>query len=876
MRRPAKGFGLAMVAASALAADPLWAESVRIRSGEHDGFTRIVAERGGERWSLGRTNDGYELRLGTGDDFDLSEAFRLIGRTRVSALTQGGVPGSLRIDLGCACHATAFVTAEGALVIDIGDGAPSPDSPFEAPVTQQPAASDPPSSQANTDGPDGHRRAYAASDDALSGDGGYGLAAIADPKLAFFWRGIEVPDGNVHRVLADTPAIPQEEDTGLAARPAATSAPEPTGPHTTPPADAAATGQARSSVPPKGIPASSGIDQGAGFTAVPPETAVEFHPPAARGAELSAPDLPATRRLEAQAALLRELSRAASQGLVEMEAPENRDPPLGAPGTTPLAPVAGETHGTTRRPLAVHAETSVDRDTLSLSKRMPTTAEGGACLSDEALGIGTWGDDRPFAVQIAETRAGLVGEFDRPSPEQVLTLARLYLYFGFGAEARAALRSFDVSPRDGAILSDIGLILDGKPPGGSAYFSDMAGCDTAAALWALMAWPAPPPATEVETGAVVQAFSALPPHLRRVLGPGVSERLIAVGATDAARSVRNAIARMPSGDGHTLDMVTAQVDLASGNLAAGETRLGTLAGANGPLSADALILAVESRLARGEAVEPALADSAEALAFELQDGASGPVLASLQILARASTGEFDRAFAGWAGWPRSAPDDLRAATATRLFAMLAESADDRTFLVQYFRQRRLVDWPAADLVLRLDLADRLAAAGFTGEVRRLLHGEAGYTERGRALLARAALGEYDPVEAMAQVAGVASPVATEVRAEAMAMSGDHSGASAEFRALGQDARAGLEAWRGGNLPLASAFGPEPVRAALESLDHPPAAAALADSNFGVSELGPLASARALVDDSRSTRAAISGLLSPNAVTGPTAAGPNGG
>ncbi len=71
MRRPAKGFGLAMVAASALAADPLWAESVRIRSGEqavnaarlrHNGPTPLMVTEAWVPLELGRRVTSAQLR----------------------------------------------------------------------------------------------------------------------------------------------------------------------------------------------------------------------------------------------------------------------------------------------------------------------------------------------------------------------------------------------------------------------------------------------------------------------------------------------------------------------------------------------------------------------------------------------------------------------------------------------------------------------------------------------------------------------------------------------------------------------------------------------------------------------------------------------
>lgn len=125
------------------------AATVRVTSGEHDGFTRLVVDAGpGTGWSLGATADGYELRL-TGPDLglDLSGAFRLIGRSRIATLEAGPATSdgaALRLVLGCGCHVQAFEFRPGVLVLDVRDGPPPPGSAFEQPIEAQRPAEPPP------------------------------------------------------------------------------------------------------------------------------------------------------------------------------------------------------------------------------------------------------------------------------------------------------------------------------------------------------------------------------------------------------------------------------------------------------------------------------------------------------------------------------------------------------------------------------------------------------------------------------------------------------------------------------------------------------------------------------------------------------------
>lgn len=97
------------------------AEDVRIRSGEHAGFSRLVLEFSERpRWSLHLGPRSAEVRLGPGDrSLDARDVFTRIPRTRirsVSATAEG-----LELELGCDCAVTAFEVRGAALAIDVSD-----------------------------------------------------------------------------------------------------------------------------------------------------------------------------------------------------------------------------------------------------------------------------------------------------------------------------------------------------------------------------------------------------------------------------------------------------------------------------------------------------------------------------------------------------------------------------------------------------------------------------------------------------------------------------------------------------------------------------------------------------------------------------------
>lgn len=116
-----------------LLALPVQAETAKVRSGEHAGFSRLVVtlDRPGA-WTFGRVADGYELRIDRPDiHFDLAEVFSRIPKTRIGAVSAVAAQSALSVTASCACHAEPFEFRPGIIVIDLKDGPPPGGSRFE-------------------------------------------------------------------------------------------------------------------------------------------------------------------------------------------------------------------------------------------------------------------------------------------------------------------------------------------------------------------------------------------------------------------------------------------------------------------------------------------------------------------------------------------------------------------------------------------------------------------------------------------------------------------------------------------------------------------------------------------------------------------------
>jgi hypothetical protein len=808
---------------AALIAAPTTAGTIRLRSGEHPGFTRLVLDGGtAEGWRLGRAPGGYLLILnGEGWNFDTAKVFARIPRTRLDDVRLGPEPGQLFLSVPCACHASAMETADGKLVIDMKDGPAPADSPFE---TMTEAAAGP--------GPEAEGKAGIEKDAAATAAPVEGLAATLryradhnqEASLQLYWR--DTPP------TAAGPEAPTEPSLGRAREDPAP-APSPPKQGTGPLAD----GQAGTAAV---VPPGSGrADAAPGL-----------------------PPLPDPGAVLAERDLLLQLGRAASQGLVLVEEPLAQPQPpedmtAGAAEeeTVGVPPEAAEPEEAEAVASAgFRAETVLDRDARKTMSTPQPAPDGSVCPADAALTIRDWGDDRPAGVQIAEARSGLTGEFDRPDPAAVERLVRLYIYLGLGAEARQAIAGFGTDVPDRALLTGIAFVLDDRPVPEENPIRHMSGCGGDVAVWSVLAAPEPGPGPDVDLAAVLRGFSGLPGGLRLLLGQRLADRLLALGAREEARLVRAAMARLAGEGDRSVAMIGAEIALAAGQEEEALELLEPVADRNDALSLRTVQLTLERQLAQGGPVAPGLIETAAALAFEHRKGPQGPLFSRLEILARATNGDFAGALATYDRWPGEAPDAERSAAGLGLARLFAGRADDTTFLNGFFGHPTLFDAARADEELTFDLAERLLALGFAAEVRALVDGPAADGARGRVALARAALQLFEPGAALTRLGATGGAEAERLRGDALAMLGRHGDAAEAYAQAGASDEAARAALRAGDWGRAAA-GSDAIRDIVAM----PAAPRQDDPH--ASPLS-LADSRSALEASAALRQGLTALLGP--------------
>ncbi len=528
-------------------------------------------------------------------------------------------------------------------------------------------------------------------------------------------------------------------------------------------------------------------------------------------------------------ALLAQLSKGMAEGVVDMA----------TPGPRPATGLQDQASGSQMR-VAIGElpglSVGVDRSAAGSLQ-----ADGLACLTDADLAVWDWGRDGPVSETLAEARAGLLTEFDAVDPEAVKRGARQLIWLGFGAEAGQMLAEFAVAPGDPemTMLGSLARLVDGtSDPDGP--FPPMAVCDSAAAFWAALATDIPLTAPPLRTDAMVRGFSALPPHLRRYLGPLLVERLMHVGNQSGVQAIREAIERAPGETAPEVAVMEAKIALADGHPVVAEAQAQDMLDQAGPAVAQATLALVAAQVAQSKPVAAETVTVLLALLAENEGTDLAPELRAALVLAKVAAGDVAGGFALLTESPGAGPE------AWRLLAVLGADSD----LLNTAVLPPAASHPDVLPATAVRIAERLIGLGFPDAALAWLDVPGAAPDQ-RLLSAKAELQRQDARAALRGLAGLESPEASRLRAKALIQLGDPGAAALAWSAAGDTAeQARAQIWTQDWESLA-AHGPEAWRLG---------AAALGPSVPVLTEAGPLARSAALIATSQRERESLAALL----------------
>ena len=566
------------------------------------------------------------------------------------------------------------------------------------------------------------------------------------------------------------------------------------------------------------------------------------------------------RVAEAEKQLLQQIGRAATQGLLEPNGPLPIKPREQATNKVQVEIEQSPAHndqlqeGNATNHVLLHAENAMQPPHMEQIMGSVETGAGQKCLDSALLNVAEWGSqDRSFGAQLAEYRSALYGEFDLLNTDAARRLAKLYIYFGFGAEASHTISLLGPDdPQADALIRSLARIMDTGSDSNPGPLLGQITCETNAALWAVMAMEKLPRGVQFDEGALLQAFSALPQHLKHAIGPGLSSKLLGAGARETAESILRILGRGEVEKTTTVHMVEADIHLEEGALTEASIALNKVVEKNTELSPEALIKMVDTDIKRGHHIQPETVDLIAAYVFEFQNAEIAPELDRILVLARASAGQFSAALRD-IGEIQSR--EVRHELLSAVVDALTKNAEDAEFLKVFFSIKES-DREVLPANIGNDISERLLDAGLPDSAASfVIYAADGDSGRKRKILrAKSALATNRPRRAEADLLGLSGSDIDELRAQARAMAGDFNTAKDVYAAAGLADQEMESAWLAGDWQTAIDSDNEYISRAAEFMLQAPGEGAIGQA------VPSLEASRDLISSSENSRSTIRALL----------------
>lgn len=528
--------------------------------------------------------------------------------------------------------------------------------------------------------------------------------------------------------------------------------------------------------------------------------------------------------------------RATSQGLLE---PARQ------------APQQNQTSPTQSFSSAANIRIQTTMEATTANSKQVTTND--TCSPAPSIDIQQWATEEEFDKQLAQARLTLVSDLE-PQADALLKLAKIYLYFGFGAEARATLQSLPLSTTNRDILIEIANIIDAEPKDSPYAVSNFIDCDAPIALWAILATHNQKPE---KTAAILNGFLDLPHPLKTLLAPRLSQALLDADKPEAAAKVLTILERSAPQSSSEMQLANAEVLLATDQGAKAQDLLEEVAKTDSPSAPAALSKLILGKFDRQEPISLDLAEQAETLAIELRGQADGAALQHTHILARISQNNFPKALEAWNDLPPDTNVDTRSDLFEKLTYQLVQQQDDTTFLTHglgsVLPRLNLLTTETSNAVakrfLSLGLTDTaqdivaIGADGAIGRERRLLRAEIN-------------LAQQNPRQAQANLLGLNGQDVDELRAQAYSQIGDHENAAKLYKNLGDNEKSEQAAWSNSDWPTLQSSQQETLKAISDLMIAP-------KTNLPDAQPPSLALSRDLLTDSLQARETLNALLESN-------------
>jgi len=646
---------------------PSFAQTIVVRSGEHENFSRLVLTLPRKvGWTIVESNRSFSLKVDTPSVlFDFSKVFERIPRKRITEISQEGVGSDLVFSLACDCSVTSFTDNANLVVIDIKD--------WEDPAEQRQPTNGSTINQTT-----------------------YRFPRPAMQQMPISTKSTILPT-IIGQVIENNPAVAMKP-------------------------------------------------------ATPRQTKRSY-----------------SNINVSEERLLAQIERASDQGLLDLtESPiptgqkEQRKPELKILVEAPEESL----------PLSLSVTTVIDRDLAAGVALLDRSSSESFCTDPKFVAVASWGRGGNYADEVSQLRSQLYGEFDKLQLETAVDLARLYLFFGFGAEARQVIELSRKSNTEIQVLLALAEVLDSGETVIENPFAGQQACKGDVALWSLLSEHSV--ATNVNNDAVLQSFSRFPPHLRERLGPGLSRMYVEAGDAQMANSILRTTRRSGGEIVSGFDFAEASVAELNEDTEMEEIKLMNSVGEGNEYSPKALTELIENMYQSRKALAPDLPDLVTAYATEYRGTDLEGELIRTQVVALALVGRFKEAFAAQEELQKLDSEIENHTALTSLLTLMSERADDVTFL-RYAIDSKTGGSEYVSAQLGEQMAGKLLGLGFPDEAEMWLKksGDSLNNKKRRMMQAEIEVARKQPYRALVELVGLSEPGANRLRAKALRQNGEY-------------------------------------------------------------------------------------------------------
>ncbi|MBL4807492.1 MAG: hypothetical protein JKY31_09395 [Rhodobacteraceae bacterium] len=482
------------------------------------------------------------------------------------------------------------------------------------------------------------------------------------------------------------------------------------------------------------------------------------------------------RLAEAQEQLLLQLARAADQGLIEFVPPKHAPP---EEIVIELEMVDDEPAQTVVDPSILRqlsARTAYDAVAESDLASIINEFAMPQCMDNFEFDMTDWSNDQGFSAQVSSLRANMFGEFDIMVEAEAIALAKLYITYGFSAEAETVLAGLPEGAEIVPLLVDFARVIDGDSWQIDGPLSLGVGCGGHHEMWFLAG--ATEPQTIVDPQFIIDAFSGYPIETRLLIGPNLVDILRISDQLETAQIILDIIHRAEPIESSAVDLANAMILETRENIAEASGLFEEIADGYNESSSEALIGLVRTTLDFNLGVTEVMLTDLSAAAFAQHGTDIGNELRLWEIRVSGQINGLMTALEMIDADRRDemlGRDDLQNLAIEILGEYSAQEQGNLSYAEAVLTYQNLLGSAVNADSARIHMASELLGLGLPGAALDVL---APTIYRGSAaanlVAAQSYVAEFEPEKALEILTGDSSDAATELVLSALLLKNDHT------------------------------------------------------------------------------------------------------